>query len=176
MSGRRMIAYLAISLDGFIARPDGGVDWLDRPQPKGAYGMGAFVRSIDTVVMGRGTYEIGKKLGQPTFPGKRNIIVSKTLDEAPKGAELWRSSVSRLAKRLRAEESDAHVWVFGGAKLFAGFLDAKELDELILHVMPVAIGEGIPLFAPKKRTAEMTLRSSKAFSDGVVRLDYTASS
>jgi dihydrofolate reductase len=174
VSGRRIIAYLATSVDGFIARPNGAVDWLDRPQPKGGYGMAKFMRGVDTLVMGRATYEVGKKLGQPIWPGKRNIIVSRTLAAVP-DAEMWRASVSRLAKRLRAEPNGGNVWLLGGAKLFAGFLDANELDDLIVHVVPVVIGEGIPLFTPKKRTRELTLRATKRFSDGIVRLDYTAS-
>jgi dihydrofolate reductase len=60
----------------------------------------------------------------------------------------------------------------GGAGLFASFLDARQLDELILHIIPTVIGEGIPLFAPAKRTVEMTLLSSRRFADGVVRLHY----
>ena len=169
---RKFIAYLATSADGFIARKDGGFDFLDRPMPKGAYGMPAFVRTVDTLVMGRGTYEVGKKHGQPIWPGKRNIIVSRTLDDVVEGAELWRGGVRRLAKKLRGEPDGGNVWLFGGAKLFAGFLDAGELDQLIVHVVPVLIGEGIPLLAPKKRTAELTLNATKRYSDGVVMLDY----
>ena len=171
---RRFIAYLATSADGFIARPNGAVDWLDRPHPKGAYGMPAFVRGVDTLVMGRGTFEVGKRLGQAIWPGKRNIIVSRTLrtKDVPSEAELWRRGVRPLAKRLRAERDRKNVWLFGGAALFAGFLDVGELDELVLHVVPVLIGQGIPLLAPKRRTAELVLVHSRRFSDGVVRLSY----
>ena len=76
---RKIIAYLATSADGFIARPDGDVAWLDRPRPSDEYGMPAFLRSVDTVVMGRVTWEAGQKLGGAVVEGKRNIILSRTL-------------------------------------------------------------------------------------------------
>ena len=76
---RKIIAYLATSADGFIARPDGDVAWLDRPRPPDEYGMPAFLKSVDTVVMGRTTWETGQKLGGAIVDGKRNIVLSRTL-------------------------------------------------------------------------------------------------
>jgi len=171
---RKIIAYLATSADGFIGRSDGAVDWLDRPWPKGAYGMPRFMASVDTVVMGRKTYDFGRAHGTVGVPGKRTIVLSRSLRaEEVEGAELWRS-VPRLAKELRAGKGK-HVWVMGGAEIFGAFLDAGELDELILNVVPVLIGEGIPLLGPKRRTRELRLRSTRRFVDGVVRLHYELS-
>jgi len=168
---RKIIAYLATSADGFIARPDGGVDWLDRPRPRGNYGMGAFLRSVDTVVMGRTTYDIGKKFGQGAWPGKRTIILSRTLPpDAVEGAVV-ESDARELAVRLRAEDG-GDIWLMGGAMVFGEFLDAGALDELIIHVVPVLIGTGIPLLDPKTRMSELELKSTRKFSDGVVRLHY----
>src|SRR6202044_2438445 len=80
---RKFIFYVATSADGFIARTDGSVDWLDRPQARGSYGMGAFYRSIDTCVMGRRTYEQAVKFGMPDgYSGKKNYVLSRTLKEA----------------------------------------------------------------------------------------------
>ena len=170
---RKIIAYLATSADGFIARPDGGVDWLDRPRPPGNYGMGAFIRSVDTVIMGRTTYEMGKKIGQGGWPGKRTIVLSNTLPPGPvEGAVVETGDVRDLATRLRAEDGK-DIWLMGGALVFSGFLDAGELDDLIIHVVPVLIGTGIPLLDPKARTSELELKSTRKFSDGVVRLHYT---
>ncbi|HLE56730.1 MAG TPA: dihydrofolate reductase family protein [Rhodothermia bacterium] len=168
----KIIAYLATSADGFIARPDGGVDWLDRPRPRGNYGMAAFLRSVDTVVMGRATYDISKKLGQGGWPGKRTIVLSRSLDHgAVNGVVVESGDVGELARRLRAEDG-RDVWLMGGAMVFSGFLDAGELDELIIHVVPVLIGTGIPLLEAKSRTSELELKSTQKFSDGVVRLHY----
>lgn len=168
---RKIIAYLATSADGFIARPDGAVDWLDRPWPKGAYGMPRFLASVDTIVMGRKTYDFGRAHGGVATPGKRSIVLSRSLrPEEVEGAEL-RRSVSRLARQLRAEPGK-HVWLLGGAEIFGAFLDAGELDELMINVVPVLIGEGMPLLNPKRRTRALRLRSSQRFVDGVVRLTY----
>ena len=169
---RKIIAYLATSADGFIARPDGGVDWLDRPRPRGSYGMGAFIRSVDTVIMGRATYDFGKQFGSVGWPDKQTIVLSRTLPvETTDGVVVESGDVGKLAKRLHAK-SGKDVWVMGGAQVFGAFLDAGALDELIIHVVPVLIGEGIPLLNPKARTSELELKSTRKFSDGVVRLHY----
>lgn len=171
---RKIIAYLATSLDGFIARPDGAVDWLERPSPPGHYGMSAFMRSIDTVVMGRETYNVGKKLGGGAMPGKKNIILSNTLaPDSVKGFTVETGNPADLAMKWTAGKGK-NIWLMGGAQVFGAFLDAGALDELIMHVMPVAIGAGIPLLDPKSRTAEMKLVSAKSFPDGVVQLHYAA--
>jgi dihydrofolate reductase len=169
---RKIIAYLATSIDGFIARPDGAVDWLDRPRPRGNYGMSAFLRSVDTLVMGRETYEIGLDLGAGIWPGKRNIILSRTLAPGSiKGAIVESGDAADLATGWRSEEG-SDIWLMGGAVVFGEFLDAGAMDELIIHVVPVVIGSGIPLFDPKSRLSEMSLLSVKRFTDGVVRLHY----
>jgi dihydrofolate reductase len=169
---RKIIAYLATSADGFIARPDGDVSWLDRPRPNDNYGMPAFLRSVDTVIMGRVTWETGQKLGGAVVDGKRNIILSRTLPfHAAPGATVENVDAADLAKRLRAEKG-RNVWLMGGADVFADFLSAGALDELIIHVVPVLIGSGIPLLTPSAKQTELKLKSTRRFSDGVVRLHY----
>lgn len=170
---RKIIYYLAMSADGFIARVDGSVDWLDRPTPKGHYGMEKFYAEVDTVVMGHKTYDFAVSHGMKDgMAGKRNIIYSRR-GKPPKGAkvEFTRESPKRLAARLRKDKGK-DVWMVGGAEIAGAFLDAGELDEMIVHVIPVFIGSGIPLFGAKKRTLGLTLLKSKTFSDGAVQLHY----
>ncbi len=169
---RKIIAYLATSVDGFIARPNGDVDWLDRPRPPGNYGMAAFIRSVDTIVMGRATYDIGKKLGATMSPRTKNVILSRSLAaNSIKDATVEKGNARTLADRWR-KESGKDIWLMGGAQVFGEFLDAGALDELIIHVVPVLIGTGIPLLDAKRRTGQLELLSTKKFSDGVVRLHY----
>lgn len=169
---RKIIAYLATSADGFIARPDGDVAWLDRPRPADDYGMATFLRSIDTVVMGRVTWEMGQKLGGAVVEGKRNIILSRTLPfHAAPGAMVENVDPVELATRLRAEKG-RNVWLMGGADVFGAFLSAGALDEVIIHVVPVLIGTGISLLDPTPRQTELKLKSTRKFADGVVRLHY----
>lgn len=169
---RKIIASLAISADGFIARPDGDVAWLDRPMPKGEYGMPAFLRSVDTIVMGRGTFEIGQKLGGALIEGKKTIVLSRTVPSyGIPGATVEDITPEALASRLRSEKGK-NVWVMGGAQVFGEFLDAGVLDEIILHVIPVLIGTGISLLDAKPRQVELKLKSTRRFADGSVRLHY----
>jgi dihydrofolate reductase len=170
---RKIIVYIATSADGFIARPDGAVDWLDRPHPKGDYGMPEFYRSIDTCVLGRKTYEFTVHFGMTEgYAGKKNYVFSRTLSKAasPK-VTVIDEDVTAFAERLRSEKGK-HIWLVGGAELVAAFLDSGQVDEFIIHVIPTMIGEGIPLVAPRHRDVPLKLLASKKFSDGVVRLHY----
>jgi dihydrofolate reductase len=173
---RKLIAYLATSTDGFIAREDGDVAWLDRPRPKGSYGMAAFYASVDAVVMGRATFDFARRFGEGGSPGKTTYVFSRTLDPgAVPQVTVVRESPAEFAQRLRASPGK-NVWLMGGAQLFGAFLDAGELDELIVHVVPVLIGQGIPLLSPRRREQELALQSSRRFADGVVRLHYAVPS
>jgi dihydrofolate reductase len=169
---RKIVYYLAVSADGFIARTDGNVAWLDRPRTAGDYGMAAFYKTVDTVLMGRKTYEVGLTLGQKAYAGKKNYVFSRTLRPTAKArAEIVSGDVGELAWKLRSEEGK-HIWLVGGAELAAAFLDAGQLDELIIHVIPTLIGDGIPLIQPRHRSVELTLLSTRTYRDGVLRLHY----
>jgi dihydrofolate reductase len=170
---RKFIVYVAVSADGFIARPDGAVDWLDRPHPKGDYGMPEFYRSIDTCILGRKTYDLMVGFGMAEgYAGKRNYVFSRTLSKAtrPK-VSVVSEDVTAFAESLRSEKGK-DVWLVGGAELVAAFLDAGYVDEFIIHVIPTMIGEGIPLVAPHRRDLPLKLLATKRFPDGVVRLHY----
>ena len=170
---RKIIVYVATSADGFIARLDGSVDWLDRPRPKGNYGMGAFYRSIDTCVLGRKTYDVSVKFGMADgYAGKKNYVFSRTVSKAasPK-VSVVSEDVHVFSERLRCEKGKA-IWLVGGAELVAAFLDSGQVDEFIIHVIPKMIGEGIPLVAARHRDLGLKLLATKSFPDGVVKLHY----
>jgi len=177
---RKIIVSIATSADGFIARKDGGVDWLDRPRPKGNYGMGEFVKSIDTILLGRKTYDFVvrfvKEGGSVPSMGdiKRYAFSRKPPRKVLPGFEFVKEPVKDFAKSLRAKKGK-NIWMMGGGGTIASFLDAGEIDEFIIHVLPVFIGEGIPLIAPHHRTVRLKLLSTKKFPDGVVRLHYAVS-
>jgi dihydrofolate reductase len=176
---RKIIVSVAISADGFIARPDGAVDWLDRPDLKGTYGMGAFYKSIDTILWGRKTYEMALGFQEKGIAGSafdtsvKNYVFTRTLppSTAPGGLEFVNEPMKAFAARLRAKKGK-DIWMMGGAGIIAAFLDEGEIDELILTVIPTLIGEGIPLIAPRHRTVLLKLLSSAKFADGVVKLHY----
>jgi len=174
--GRKIIASLAVSADGYIARADGGVEWLNRPRTAGDHGMAAFFRSIDTILWGRKTYEIALRFfggkGVGSGAGIQNYVFSTRPPKShPADVEFVRQPLRTFARRLR-ENPGKDIWMMGGAKLIASFLDGGEIDELVLHVIPTLIGEGIPLLAPRRRLVPLRLLSVRRFSDGVVRLHY----
>jgi dihydrofolate reductase len=173
---RKIIARVATSVDGFIARPEGSYDWLDRPRPRGNYGMNDFLRSIDTIIWGRKTYDQavarfeGKSLG--FGPKVKNYVFAHDPPQsAPPGVEFVTEPVEEFAPRLRAQPGK-DIWIMGGGQIIASFLDAGQIDELAISVVPTLIGEGIPLLHPRHRLVRLKLRSAKHFLDGVVRLVY----
>lgn len=175
---RKIIVYIATSADGYIARPDGAVDWLDRPRVKGNYGMGEFYRSIDTILWGRKTYDMVLRFQEEgkdspvSYDGVKNYAFSRRPPKkVARGFEFVKEPIGKFAKRLRTRKGK-DIWMMGGGGIIASFLDAGEIDEFIIHVIPTFIGEGIPLVAPRHRTVPLKLLSIKKFSDGVVRLHY----
>jgi dihydrofolate reductase len=176
---RKIIVYIATSADGYIARPDGDVEWLNRLPRTADYGMKAFYSTIDTILFGRKTYDWAlayhKKKGTKgkIFDTKvANYVFSR---RPPKrtvpGVEFVSQPVKAFVRHLRTTPGK-HIWMMGGGDLIASFLDAREIDEFVIHVIPTFIGEGIPLIAPRFRDVPLRLRSSRKYPDGVVRLHY----
>jgi dihydrofolate reductase len=172
---RKIIVYIAISADGYVARPDGDVAWLDRPRPKGNYGMGEFFKTIDTILWGRKTYSKALEMGmKPSGYGRgiKNYVFSRHLHKSPaKEFEFVSEPIKPFAERLRAQPGK-DIWMMGGGEIIASFLDEGEIDEFSIHVIPIFIGEGIPLIQPRHREVRLKLLSTKKFPDGVVHLNY----
>ena len=175
---RKIIVYIASSADGYIARADGTVDWLNRPRTAGDYGMSAFYRSIDTILWGRKTLDIAlgfqkKGLKGSSFDASvKNYVFSRKSPRKPvPGVEFVNEPINDFARRLRNTPGKG-IWMMGGAGIIGSFLDANEIDEFIIHVIPTMIGEGIPLVQPKQRTVSLSLKAVERFKDGVIRLHY----
>src|SRR5690349_15301263 len=172
-TARKVIVHIGTSADGYIARPDGDLEWLtSRPAPPGFYGMNAFMKSIDTKLLGRKTYEASLELGA-NFGGGRTIVFSRHAPPpgAPKGVEFVSEAVGPFVSRLR-EQPGKDIWLMGGGELIASFLDAQAVDELFISVAPVFIGDGIPLIARRHRHLTLDLQSVERFDDGLVQLHY----
>jgi dihydrofolate reductase len=156
---RKIIVYIATSADGFIGRPDGSVDWPDRPRPKGNYGMDAFYKSIDTILWGRRTCDMAldfqkKGMAGSAFDAKvKNYVFTHNPPQtgAPAGVEFVKEPIKTFAACLRGKKGK-DIWMMGGAGIIRSFLDEGEIDEFMIQVIPTFIGEGIPLIAPRRRT------------------------
>jgi dihydrofolate reductase len=171
---RKVIVHIATSADGYIAGPDGDLEWLtSRPAPDGFYGMNAFMKSIDTTVLGRKTYDVSLALGAKFDAGSRTIVFSRhepPADAAP-GVEFVNGAISPFVSRLR-EQPGKDIWLMGGGEIIASFLDEQAIDEFVISVVPVFIGDGIPLIARRHRHVPLHLTSVERFEDGLVQLHY----
>jgi dihydrofolate reductase len=177
-SKRKIIVYITTSVDGYIARPDGDVAWLDRPRPKGNYGMGEFFKSIDTILWGRKTYSKGiemgmeKRMASGFGAGIQNYVFSRQAQESKvAGFKFVVEPIKAFAQGLRKMRGK-DIWIMGGGEIIASFLDEGEIDEFRINTVPMLIGEGIPLIQPRHRLIRLKLLSSKEFSDGVVSRHY----
>jgi dihydrofolate reductase len=171
---RKVIVHIAVSVDGYIARSDGALEWLtSRPAPEGFYGMSDFMKSVDTTVLGRKTYEASLRLGarfdarEPTIVFSRHAAPAK----APAGVEFVNGAIGPFVSRLR-EQPGKDIWLMGGGDLIASFLDERAIDEFVVSVVPVFIGDGIPLIARRPREVPLTLHSTERFDDGLVQMRY----
>jgi len=171
---RRIIVHIAASADGYIARLDGSLDWLtDRPAPKGFYGLPEFERSIDAKILGRKTFDFSVKMGAPFSARDVHYVFSRrpAPPSLPPGVTFVTESIGSFAESLRRQPGK-HIWMMGGGEIIGSFLDQGAIDEFIITVVPIFIGEGIPLIAPAHRDVPLRLRSTKPFPDGVVQLHY----
>jgi dihydrofolate reductase len=161
-----------MSLDGFIARADGAIDWLARvEQPGEDYGFRRFFDTVDTLVMGRKTYETA--LGFETWPyaGKRCVVVTRDASRPSRHGEAFFSGeLPTLFKRLQAEGTK-HVYVDGGV-VVAQALGEGLVDELTISIIPVLLGEGTALAPHIGRDVPLQVVEHRAFESGLVQIKY----
>lgn len=170
----RIVGYIASSLDGFIATTDENLDWLTQ-QPDlnlGEHDYRKFIARIQTVVMGRTTYDwIARYPGAWEYAGKRVIVVTSTPIENPKGPLETRADIDSLIAELRALD-DGDVWMLGGGRLQMAFMQRGALDEIEIYVVSEIIGGGIPLFPSTGLRATAKLISAQALHTSCARLYY----
>jgi len=171
---RKVIVHIGTSADGYIARPDGDLEWLtSRPAPEGFYGMNEFIKTIDTKLLGRKTYEMSLRIGAKFESKERYIVFSRHAPPAgaPSGVEFVSGPIRPFVNRLR-EQPGKDIWLMGGGDLIASFLDEQAIDQFVISVAPVFIGDGIPLIARRHRHVPLELHSVRTFEDGLVQLHY----
>lgn len=168
--------YIATSVDGFIARPDGDVAWLDETEPLGDgedAGFGAFFGSVDVLVMGRGTFEKVLEFDWP-YGDKPVMVLSRTLQSVPEARRetvtIERSAPHELSEKL-TQAGYKRAYLDGG-KVIQSFLRAGLVDEMTITLIPVLLGEGIPLFGPTERDIPLQLLSSQSWPNGFVQNHY----
>lgn len=167
----RISIYIAMSIDGYIARKDGGLDWLEYGHTGDEdYGFKKFINGIDALVLGRNTYEVVSNFDKWPYEGKRVIVLSNSLTQVRKEAELFCGNLHDLASRLHSE-GIKHVWVDGGITV-SKFLETGLVDDITISVIAVILGSGISLFSTMNREHKCHLISTQSYPSGLVQLRY----
>ncbi len=168
---RKLILSVAVSLDGFIEGPHGEYDWCMLDQD---YGLSAFFKRVDTLFMGRKTYEMAQAMGDAApsgFPKFKEYIFSTTLTAVKEGAVLIKTNIKEEVEKIRNEKGK-DIWLFGGAGLTTSLMNLGLVDELSLAVHPIILGGGKPLFSNINKRIHLKLVDSKSYSTGLVALIY----
>ena len=167
----RKVQYgVAVSLDGYIAGPNGEADWI-KIDPE--IDFSAIWAQFDTLLMGRKTYEAAiKRLGRAAFSGKGVFVFSKHLEPQGHPDVTIVSVLTRSWMRSLKSQEGKDIWLMGGGELAREFLKADLVDGLYLGIVPVLLGEGIPLFPSGFPQRDFTLVENKTFSKGMISLKY----
>lgn len=165
----RFSVFIATSLDGYIARTNGAIDWLAIVHPVDeAHGYQAFMASVDAVVLGRGTYNTVLGFDQWPYPGKRVVVMTHHPAAARQGEEFFSGSALELAARLRETQ---RVYVDGG-KVVSQFLAAGLIDDVTISVIPIILGDGIRLFSGGEGEHRLELESHRSWPSGMVQMRF----
>jgi dihydrofolate reductase len=166
---RKVVLFIASSLDGYIARPSGEIDWLFTDQD---YGYSEFLASVDTVLMGRKTYEQVLTFGEYPYEEQKSYIFTHNSGlKAEKNVEFVAKDVAYFVNELR-QVNGKNIWLVGGSVLIRDFMSNHLVDELILSIHPIVLGEGIPLFANPITPTTLQLTGCQSYNSGLVQLSY----
>lgn len=155
---------LALTLDGYIARLDGSVDFLDDINPSFKDEFKEFIKSIDTIIMGRGTYEKMLEFGEIPFNDKKiYVLTSKDLSSHQENVIFTNEDIKDIIK-----SEDNNIWLFGGSKVIQSSINLDLIDEFQLYIVPKIIGDGIPLFLENDGLSNLELVRHEQFDNDIM--------
>lgn len=171
---RKVILYTAASLDNYIARPNGDIDWLqpdDKMQGDEDYGYSEFIETIDTTLMGNNTYNVIMGFNQPfPYPELKNYVFSRSVEKQETGyVKFISGNIAKFVQNLK-EDKGKDIWLIGGGQVNRLMLRNNLIDKIILTIIPVVLGEGIPLFDRPSGEAKFDLENCKSYNTGLVQL------
>ena len=165
---RKIILFIACSLDGYIARENGSVDWLFTDAD---YGYSKFYKSIDTMIMGRKTYEKALELGDHSYNAKKWYVFTRA-PESKKDANVeFITDIVPFVRKLKEAEGK-NIWLVGGSEIISLLLAANLLDELIISIHPIILGKGIPLFRKMEKQTKLKMLRTVSYKSGLVKIHY----
>ena len=171
-NNRKLVLFIAASLDGYIAAKDDSLDWLYKVEGEGDNGYSEFYETIDTVLMGRRTYDwiLENVTGDFPYKDKECYVFSRSVTEDNVEVKFVKDNIVGFTNKLKQQQGK-NIWIVGGGELLRSFLKEKLIDELILTVAPTLIGNGIPLFKEDDLHLELFLKGIKRFNQ-FVELHY----
>jgi dihydrofolate reductase len=169
---RKVVFGGANSLDNYLARPDHAVDWLLWCDEAAAV-MADYWKGIDTVLMGRKTYEVAARGGRGGgYPGVKTYVFSRTLpDDLGGGVTVVRDDAAGFVRDLKAQDGK-DICLMGGGELARSLFEADLIDEIGFNIHPVLLGSGVPLFHPMSRQIDLELTECRPFKNGCVYVTY----
>lgn len=173
---RQVVLYIAASLDNYIARPDGNVDWLSYPEyelPNEDYGYHDFYKTIDTTLMGNKTYQVLLGFDVPfPYPDKSNYVFTRSADHRDtEYVKFISGDIASFVKQLKSDNGK-DIWLIGGGQINTLLLNHDLIDKIILTLIPMTLGQGIPLFDGQSRETKFDLESSQSYKSGLVQLTF----
>jgi dihydrofolate reductase len=166
---RRVRYSVAMSLDGYIARPNGEADWIIMDPD---IDFREIFNQFDTLLMGRHTYEAATSMGGGLWPGMKVVVFSKTLSARDHpGVTIVADGMEKTLAELRAQPGK-DIWLFGGGQLFRSMAEAGLVDTVELAVIPVLLGGGIPFYPAPSSEKKLKLNAHRVYSTGIVSLQY----
>jgi len=169
---KKIILYIAVSIDGFIADEYGGIKWLAPYENTGEdYGYKEFLASVDTLLMGRKTYEQMLSFGKwPRQNQKTYVFTRKSMKSTNKNI-IFSKNLVETVRKLKAEPGK-DSWLVGGSEIIASLLEERLIDEMIIAFIPELLGKGIPLFRPKAKQFHLKLINLKKYENGIIQGYY----
>lgn len=167
---RKIILQLAVSLDGFIEGPNGEFDWCFTDQD---YGMNDFMKRIDTIFMGRKTYELSQRMGGSRMKNMKEYVFSNSLKEVESNTILVNGDLKTEVEKIKNQQGK-DIWLFGGAELTKSLTNLNLVDEFHLVIHPILLGGGKPLFNNFNERVNLKMIEARSYSSGLVLLKYSS--
>lgn len=166
---RRLRYQVAASLDGYIAGPNGEADWIPHDPD---FDFSALYKQFDTLFIGRRTFEAMRQSGMGVVPGKKTFVFSRTLSQSDHpDITVVASNPGEILNQLRAT-TGKDIWLFGGGSLFASLAEVGLVDTVEVAVVPVLLGQGVPLAPLRNYRVNLKLTAHKVYNSGIVLLEY----
>ena len=172
---RNLILYISMSLDGYIAKKGDDLSFLSLVQEEGEdYGYHEFIKTIDTVILGRRTYDwVMQQVDNFPHADKVSYVITKQERASLGNIHFYNQNLKDLVIKLKKQDSKKHIFCDGGAEIVNVLLRENLFDELIISVVPVLLGDGIPLFQNNRPENTLEMIHAKTFKSGLTQLRYS---